>query len=424
MARIALVLVTFLAITAAGTAVWAAVSLAAPVAVEPADAFERRANERVAVSFYDALNERLRGDGMATLQAVVTSDFSVHGPSFPVTSGLAVLDHQLADLQAGCPNCRLSIDALAVNDTLIAATVTARATGKGSALGLPVDGEVIAWTGHDRLRIEDGLVSEYWSVGAGTNAGKPIAEHVLLGVPSGVADLGVTHLALAPGSRLPGQAAPATRQVIVESGTLLLTINGLSAGETDTASVVARRRLLGPGMNAMVPADTSWELHNDGAAPVSAWVVSLRPFRTSVDQRDDWLVLGPETGERIAGVRQRVVATTVAASVPGGQLSLTLGRLLLGPGASIGPHDIAGTEIHAVGAGDLAVEATSQEVIIRRSVPGDHHGAGWTGNATLGAFDSVAIRGERVTAIRNLNAAPADIIVLLITPADPRQPSW
>jgi predicted ester cyclase len=429
--RVVLVLVTILALTATSITVWAARSIASPVTEASGETREHRDSATTVGRFYAAVTEGLQTGRTNSLNNVIAPNFTIHSPEFPDAVGLTAFDQVLLNLRNACPKCVVSVDSVVVDADVASVMVTGRTDGLSSVVGLPINGELVAWTAQDHLRIEEGRIAEYWNRVSPLVAPNSIGGELFLTMPkTGLAQVGLTHLSLQPGAHTGQADTTIARHIVVESGLLTVsTERAPSAEQVPKTTFVPHLDAVKAGEHIVIPANVGLDLGNDGTEPVSVWVIAIRPSVVNVDEDSSWLKVESETGDQPAGVRQRVVAATIVSGSPGSQCTLEIARLMLAPGASIGDHTVEGTELLSVGSGELTVVVAGgrarivhgQEPEARDHLESEGSGVQWQDPAVLTALDTAVLNGGHVDVVRNTGAAPVDLIALVVTPSIPNQ---
>ncbi len=258
----------------------------------------------------------------------------------------------------------------------------------------------------------------------------PLAQAVVEELPSAPAEIFFARLTLEPGAGFPFDPNdPGLALVYVETGVFTflaatdVRVTRVVVAGTPVAEEVAVAGVeveLRQGDSAVFPPLVAGEARNTGAVPVVLLVAGIVP--TGVPEAATPIMgtpgaegtpLGEEAGSP-AGLSFQGLAFGQVDQLPAGPAIIGIGRLTLGPGASIPPHPHPGLEFAVVEAGTASFTVGEGQVEILRGIttatPGPEApetetvGAGQ--EVTLEAGDSVVYQPGTVADLRNEGDAP------------------
>jgi quercetin dioxygenase-like cupin family protein/predicted SnoaL-like aldol condensation-catalyzing enzyme len=359
----------------------------APVGTEADEAVAKDAVRR----FYAAVNAALAAGDPAPLADAVAPDFVAHAPTPGFPPDRDGLVRALTALRAAAPGLRLTPTVLLADGDLVVAQV-AEASAPGAFLGLPLP-RLALWGPVDRFRVADGRVVEHWGT-AERGWLDPVLRAPLRLAPPAARAVTLERRAYAPGAR--EDARPAGPRVLyLEAGTLTVAV---STGASPAAGTEAT---LTPGRFVLVPQGAETVLRNAGPTEAVTLEVTTNPPGRGAARPD--------------GVASSPLAGGVATPLPVGNAVLSLGRVVLPPGAAIPLHATAGPELLAVEAGTLGVTVSGGRASVRRGIaaPRDPGPA-----ASLASGDGVLIEPGAVAAYRNAGDGPLVLLVATLAPAE------
>jgi quercetin dioxygenase-like cupin family protein len=352
-----------------------------PVSTDADEAVAKDAVRR----FYAAVNAALAAGDPAPLADAVAPDFVAHAPMPGLPPDRDGLVRALTALHAAAPGLRLTPTVLLADGDRVVAQVT-EASAPGAFLGLPLP-RLPLWGPVDRFRVAGGRVVEHWGT-AERGWLEPVLRAPLRLPPPAARAVTLERRAYAPGAR--EDARPAgPRLLYLEAGTL--TVAAPTGGTEAT---------LTPGRFVLVPQGAETVLRNAGPTEAVTLEVTANPPGRGAARPD--------------GVASSPLAGGVATALPVGDAVLSVGRVVLPPGAAIPPHATAGPELLAVEAGTLEVTTGGGRASVRRGIaaPRDLDSV-----ASLASGDGVVIEPGTVAAYRNAGDGPLVLLIAALAPA-------
>ncbi|MEA2598864.1 MAG: SnoaL-like polyketide cyclase [Thermomicrobiales bacterium] len=364
--------------------------------------------EDVARRFYDAVNVAIATGEVAPLRAVVAPEFVATDALPPVRPGRAGLEAALADLHANSPALRLKPEAVVADGGRVMVRVAVAGDRGDGFLGVPLVAVPRPWGAVDVLRVVDGKVAERRGLleGAGLLRALGSAPLALTGPARRVVTL--DRVVLAPGERYDGDAFLADHALQVETG-------GIRVAFTEPASprlatVVAEPQgaetaiTLPPGEVIVVPEDHRYTTTNTGTTDAVLVRLSI-----ALPQVGGAAMDADATAETVGPGSQKL-AGGVAMRLPDGPLKVAVGRVVLGPGATLSLGEGNYGALLSVDTGTLG-GCLTHTGSIHRGTNGARDAAQ---SARLGPGDGLAIDPGTSLVLRNDGSSTAEALIVAV----------
>jgi predicted ester cyclase len=231
--------------------------------------------------FYGAADVVLQTGDTTALHAAVAPAYVDHSRPLATPTGIAGFVHVLADLRTICSDCRLTTQDLAVSHDQAAVRVTIRGHRQVIAAGVTVEGLPLAWTALEVVRIVGGQVAGRWSGGDPLALAESPATTVPESLPAGSAEVQVARFVMRPGTDLGPFTTAGSALLVVEQGTVALTVDGVwrfGIGYAPESDPIHLEMTLAAGHQALLPPGLSQRLRNDGPEPAGVLILATDPI--------------------------------------------------------------------------------------------------------------------------------------------------
>lgn len=366
--------------------------------------------------FYDAVGETLRTGDTTTLAEFVAPDLVEHPTRIGFSAGRDGLVEALLGLRSVYPQMTIVVEDIRGVDGLIAATTSVVTVVSGSVLGLPVDPSLPIWNSPELFRIEDGLIAEHWAAPQAALAVQSLATERVDILKEQAFHVGLSRRAYAAQAFRNDEVATGPIVIVGQAGRLQVTLDGPTTTSA-TFTHASRSGRLGEqevigagGMVTLAPNDTIYlqnETHftsgSDGQAPAEVLVLALTP-----EPRFGEAHISPPPDDS-GTITDENLAWGLFTAAPSA-MSVQIGRLTLGPGAAIPPHDPAGPELVAMESGSLELIMTREPALISR---GPAEGATSETVAQLEPGNGAVAPADAGVSYRNASAGV--VVMLMVT---------
>jgi predicted SnoaL-like aldol condensation-catalyzing enzyme len=385
---------------------------------------------RLVHAFYDAANAFLSGENAMALTAVVSPQVRTHVGTAAPAGGPAALAAHFASLQRQ-GDLRLRVVRLVADDGELTTMVEAYPATQLEPVNANEQVPPL-WRTIDRLRIEGGMIAEYWPGAVESRPLPPLPRFTVSIFPEETT-ISLARLEVGPGAVLRPLDVPFPQLVLVENGTLVISRQlALSVARASESTFTWRpaasspeELLLGPGDAVLVPADTGQAIANRADEPASLISMLVAPhaalfgpkhnFTTDeltavamhdparVGRRTAW-ASGVTTETLAVGDLPTITATT-------GLLELVGKQITLDPGERTPPATFPGLTFGIVSSGILHVAIT----------PTTDGGAATAvaspeaqdpGSRLLRAGDAASVAPGAIVSMENVGATRLDLMLI------------
>jgi hypothetical protein len=366
----------------------------------------RIAEEDVAQWFYDAVNVAIATGKLTPLQTVVAPDFVTTNALSPVQSGRAGLEAALAHLHATIPTLRLEPEIVVAGGGQVMVQVAVTGDRGGSFLGVLLMAQPRPWSAVDVLGVTDGRVVERRGLLDGTGLLLPIASSPVHMSGPAYRVVTVERIVLAAGERYDGDAFVAAHALLAEAGHIQVASTpppGEPATNATSPATPGISVALWPTELVEIPVDHRYTVTNTGAA--DAVLLRITIAFPGGGEATRWGP-GPVTDEPVS----RTLAGDLALHLPDGPLNVAVGRVVLGPGATLSLDLGTYAALLAVDGGSLGATLT-QAAQVRRGIDGAQAAIE---SAIVGPGDGLAVEPDTALVLRNDGSSPAEALLITV----------
>lgn len=401
-------LVTTIVLAIATAAVLTSAAWLIPVTdVRTAAVSVRVTEEDVVQRFYAAVNVAIATGELTPLQTVVAPDFVTTNALSPVQPGRAGLEATLAQLHATIPTLRLKPEIVAAGGGQVMVQVAVTGDRGGSFLGVSLMTQPRPWSAVDVLGVTDGRVVDRRGLLDGTGLLLPIASSPVHVSGPAYRVVTVERIVLAAGEHYDGDAFVAAHVLLAEAGHIQVA-SASRPGEPATNAISPATPgisvALWPTELVEIPVNHRYTVTNTGAADAVLLRITIA-FPSGGGEATEGEP-GPATGEPVS----RTLAGDLALHLPDGPLNIAVGRVVLGPGATLSLDLGTYAALLAVDVGSLSA-TLPRTARVRQGTDGAQVAAK---SAIVGPGDGLAVEPETALVLRNDSSLPAEALLITV----------
>ncbi len=312
----------------------------------------------------------------------------------------------LASLRGTHPELRLTPqDVVAQEDRVVARIAPTGAAG--AILGVPLAGKE-PWPRVELLRVQGGQIVERWGDPAGYAPATTLVSETLTSSHRSELIPMLRRVTVAPGASDVSFNWLGPAIIAIESGELEVTAARRATSTSEPALASLQPQTLTAGDSFPVAEGFAFTFANRTASPTISLIIALVGPRTPYVSTPEGAGPSPE------GITVRVLAGYLTVTVKPGPLAIELARVILVPGARLGPHPVTELEIVVVDAGTLTatIDGSPTSAWLRRDLQGYAVRAERSSQLPQGDSLTVALGA---TGYANETAQPVTVLLLSIT---------
>jgi hypothetical protein len=397
---------------------------------------ETGSTEPVVRAFYAAVNRAIRSGNPADLSDVVAPDVVLHGPLSKLAEDQEGLSRYLVGLHATSPHLQLTVGEVVITRDRALVNLIVRGDEERTFLGSPLTGSA-PWGAVDALRVDGGLVREYWSGATDPFMLEPETQTSFAAYPPLDRVVTLDRLTIPSGKSYAATDFGERRWLFVERGQV--TVVSKTIGEPQAmvlgfpgGDVPEPRgpQSFGPGMTIDLPTFLQSEVRNTGVEPASLLVLAIGvSINFAAWGYDPAIHSGPppppaelawpdwgNSAPRITddGATITSLMDLISMTLPSKETVLSVAKATLAPGSAITAH-AAGTYLLVVDRGELDLETEGSRMWVSAGDGRDLN------TASLGVGGAAMVREPSIALLRNPGEEPTVVTtVAILSPEDLR----